>query len=44
MKMPKVLNYFPPKTVKCIDCGYVNAEAKFIREQQQRSTLLNYSH
>jgi uncharacterized Zn finger protein len=44
MKMPKVINHFPPKTVKCLNCGHMNYEAKFIKESQQKSTPLNYTH
>jgi uncharacterized Zn finger protein len=44
MKMPKMLNYFPPKTVQCLNCGYINFETKFIKEKQKKSTPLNYSH
>jgi len=24
---------FPPVTVKCLECGYMNLEYKFIREE-----------
>jgi hypothetical protein len=34
-----VLNYFPPKTVKCLNCGNINSETKFIKEQQKKSFL-----
>jgi len=45
MKKPKPLNYFPPTTAKCLECGYVNLEIKFVKEEERRSsTPLNYSH
>ncbi|MFX1314127.1 MAG: hypothetical protein ACFFHD_16185 [Promethearchaeota archaeon] len=44
MKIPKVLNYFPPKTVKCLKCGYINTEAKFIKEHEEKFAPLHYSH
>jgi uncharacterized Zn finger protein len=44
MKMPKPLNYFPPKTVKCLNCGYINTEIKFIKESKKKTVTLNYTH
>ncbi|MFW9990221.1 MAG: hypothetical protein ACFFC3_16390 [Candidatus Odinarchaeota archaeon] len=44
MKIPQVLNYFPPKTVKCKDCGYINTENKFIKEQEKKFTPLHHTH
>ncbi len=44
MKIPKVLSYFPPKTVKCLNCGYTNLESKFIKEIQEKATSLQHSH
>ena len=44
-KKPKLINYFPPITAKCLDCGYINIEKKFIKEEERPSnTLLSYSH
>ncbi len=44
MKMPKVMSYFPPKTVKCLNCGYMNFETKFIKDSQEKTTILHHSH
>ncbi len=44
-KKPKLTNYFPPITAKCLDCGFINIEQKFIKEEERHSNaLLNYSH
>jgi len=44
-KKPKLINYFPPITAKCLYCGYINIEKKFINEEERPSnTLLKYSH
>ncbi len=44
MKIPKVMNYLPPKTVKCLNCGFMSNESKFIKEQKQKSPSLHYIH
>lgn len=44
MKMPKVISYFPPKTVKCINCGYTNLETQFIKELQEKPEVLHHAH
>jgi uncharacterized Zn finger protein len=44
MKMPRTLNYFPPKTVECLNCGYIDSEIKFIKQHQQKSATLHYIH
>jgi hypothetical protein len=44
MKIPKVMSYFPPKTVKCANCGYKNIEAKFIKELQDKSEITPNPH
>jgi uncharacterized Zn finger protein len=43
MKIPKILNCFPPKTVKCLNCGNISAEFKFIKEHE-KNIPLHYSH
>ena len=32
-RKPLIVKYFPPVTVKCLECGYMNLEYKFIREE-----------
>ena len=32
MRKPRIINYFPPVTVKCIDCRKEGFEEKFIKE------------
>jgi DNA-directed RNA polymerase subunit M/transcription elongation factor TFIIS len=44
MKIPKVINYIPPKTVKCQKCGYTNSESKFIRENQDQPSIIPHPH
>jgi uncharacterized Zn finger protein len=44
MKMPKPINYFLPKTVKCVNCGYINTETKFIKEHREKLAFLHYTH
>ena len=34
MKKPKIIKYFPPVTVKCVECGYEGSEEKFIRKKK----------
>ncbi|MHA2394020.1 MAG: hypothetical protein ACXAEX_18965 [Promethearchaeota archaeon] len=44
-KKPKLEKYFPPITAKCLDCGYINLEKKFINEEEQNSKIpLTHSH
>jgi len=31
-KKPTAIKFFPPITVKCLECGYRNHEYKFTRE------------
>lgn len=38
-KKPKLINYFPPITVKCLECGYMNLESKFIKEEEYGSKI-----
>jgi hypothetical protein len=38
MKKPKIVKYFPPIIVKCLDCEYESLEEKFIRKE--KSTLM----
>ncbi|MFX1316907.1 MAG: hypothetical protein ACFE9T_13680 [Promethearchaeota archaeon] len=44
MKKPKIVRYFPPITVRCSDCGYVNLERKFIKDEKIKLTPVHYSH
>lgn len=39
MRMPKIIQYFPPKIVKCLDCGYQDKESKFIIEKSPQNPL-----
>ena len=44
-RKPKLVNYFPPITAKCLECGYMNRENKFIKEEEHSfNQQLNYSH
>ncbi|MHA2007892.1 MAG: hypothetical protein ACXABO_11030 [Promethearchaeota archaeon] len=44
-KKPKLANYFPPIAVKCLDCGHMNLEVKFLNEGEHHSkTVISYSH
>lgn len=40
MKKPKIIKYFPPVIVKCLECGYEGSEEKFIKEKKVHTTLL----
>ncbi len=31
-RTPKIVNYFPPKKVQCLDCLKVDTEKQFIKE------------
>ena len=31
-RKPIIIRYFPPITVKCLECSYMSREYKFIRE------------
>jgi uncharacterized Zn finger protein len=43
-KKPKLVNYFPPIAAKCLDCGHMNLEIKFIKEEEKRPPIsLNFS-
>jgi len=44
MKKPKIIRYFPPIAVKCQECGYINLESKFIKEQKEQITPLHFIH
>jgi len=43
-KKPRMVRYFPPIAVICLDCGYTNLESKFIYQKENKSVQLNYSH
>ena len=43
MKKPKIIRYFPPITVRCSDCGYINFEIKFIKDEKTKYTSIQYS-
>ncbi len=34
MRKPKIVNYYPPVMVQCIDCIKEGLEEKFIKEEQ----------
>jgi len=34
MRKPKIVNYYPPVMVQCIDCKKEGLEEKFIKEEQ----------
>jgi hypothetical protein len=40
MKKPKVVNYFPPVIVLCVDCNYKSIEANFIKKEGKNFTPL----
>ena len=33
---PKVISYFPPKIVKCLDCNKKNLEKEFFKKDSKR--------
>ncbi len=43
-KKPRMVRYFPPTAVKCLDCGFTNLESKFIYQKEIKLVHLNYSH
>lgn len=43
-KKPMLINYFPPITAKCLECGYMNIEKKFIKEELHQNSPLKSSH
>ncbi len=36
IKKPKVISYFPPKIVKCLDCNKKNLEKEFFKKDSKR--------
>ncbi len=34
MRKPRIINYFPPVKVRCVDCRKEGFEKKFIKEEQ----------
>ena len=34
MRKPRIINYFPPVTEKCVDCRKEGLEKKFIQEEK----------
>ena len=40
MKKPKVVNYFPPVIVLCVDCAHKDVEAHFIKKDETHFTPL----
>ncbi len=40
MRKPRIINYFPPVTVKCVDCRKEGFEKKFIKEEQSDFKLI----
>ncbi len=40
MKKPKIVNYFPPIIVQCLDCNHKSIEAQFIQKENNNSTPL----
>ena len=44
MKKPKIIRYFPPIEVQCLDCGYANMERDFIKEDRLHIKSLFQSH
>ena len=43
-KKPRMVRYFPPTAVKCLDCGFTNLESKFIYQKEIKLEHLIYSH
>ncbi|MFX1235958.1 MAG: hypothetical protein ACFFBY_15635 [Promethearchaeota archaeon] len=41
MKKPRIIKYFPPVIVQCLDCEYEDSEQKFI--QKEKSQILAIS-
>ena len=44
LKKPRIVNYFPPITVECLDCKTKGPEKTFIRQDQTKSAPLHYIH
>lgn len=44
MKKPKIIRYFPPITVRCSDCGHINLEIKFIKDEKAKYIPVHFPH
>ena len=42
MKKPKILKYYPPIIVQCLDCKKEGYEKDFIKEDQARDAPVHY--
>ncbi|MFX0031995.1 MAG: hypothetical protein ACFE8E_00525 [Candidatus Hodarchaeota archaeon] len=41
MKKPKIIKYFPPITVKCLDCEHESLEEKFIQKERTKFMVIH---
>ncbi|MFX1358925.1 MAG: hypothetical protein ACFE8T_01145 [Promethearchaeota archaeon] len=41
MKKPKIIKYFPPIIVKCMDCEYENLEQKFVQKGKIHQVVMH---
>ncbi len=41
-RKPVIIKYFPPMTVKCWECGYLNLEYKFIKKDKEKLSASHY--
>jgi hypothetical protein len=44
MRKPRIINYFPPVTVRCVDCRKEGLEKKFIKEEQTDFKTIPHIH
>ncbi len=42
MKKPKIVQYYPPIIVECIECKKKGSEKEFIKEDQARAAPIHY--
>lgn len=40
MRKPRIINYFPPVMVRCVDCRKEGFEKKFIKEEKTDFKLI----
>ncbi len=44
MKKPKIIKYFPPVTVQCLECKKEGIEKEFIKKGRDIFTYLQHIH
>ena len=44
MKIPKIVNYIPPKMVQCRDCHKTAIEKDFLKEEEHFTVPIQYYH